>query len=101
DRLDGCDGYDREEPRGDERPADLERGAAVDLLRVLVLPLAVAVAEGDEHHSGEDELLEGRPYPERRHEEVVDLLGRGAVRAERVLPVVLGVGARTEDEGGP
>ena len=55
DRGDRRDGDDREDQRRDDRPADLERGVAVDLLRVVRLALAVAELEREEDGGAEHE----------------------------------------------
>ena len=90
DRGDGRDGDDREDQRRDDRPADLERRVAVDLLRVVRRALAVAELDRD------DRPWHRRPRmpmtiasDEDRDEEVVDLLRPRPVGLERVLPVVV------------
>ena len=104
DRDDRRDGDDREDQRGNDRPTDLQRGAAVDLLGVLVLAGAVPEAHGEHDDGSEDE----HPYDDRneedRCEQVVDLVRLGALGLQRVLPVVLrGAGreqqARANDGG--
>src|SRR5918995_81448 len=96
DRDDRRDGHDGEDERGDDRPADLERGAAVDLLRVLVLAGPVAEADGEHDDGAEYEHPDDDRNEEDRREQVVDRPGGWALGLERVLAVLLAAAGREE-----
>ena len=82
DRDDRRHGDDGEDERGDDRPADLEWRAAVDLLGVLVLAGAVPEAHGEHDDGAEDQHTHDNRHEEDRREEVVDLGCRGALGLE-------------------
>ena len=90
---------DRQEQRRQHRPPDLEARVAVHLLRVLVGALLVPELHGEEDGGDDDRDADDDRDDEDRHEEVVDLLCLRAFRLEGILPVVLDLGARGEDEG--
>ena len=69
------------------------------LLRVLVGALLVPELQGEVDGGDDDRDADHDRDDQDRHEQVVDLLGLRALGLQRVLPVVLDLGARSEDEG--
>ena len=64
-----------------------------------LVPFLCRNFSGDEDGGDDDRDADHDRDDQDRHEEVVDLLGLRALGLERVLPVVLDLGARGEDEG--
>ena len=88
DRADGRDRDHGQDQRRDERPADLERRAAVDLLGAFVVAGPRPVADGDEDDGADDQDADHGRQERDRVEQVADLLGDGALGPQRVLLVV-------------